>query len=57
MFLAIGHPVLKLKRVEYGPVRLGDLPFGQYRYLTPGEMGKLEGLELKAQRGQQHPID
>ena len=57
MFSAIGHPVLKLKRIEYGPVRLGDLPFEQYRYLTPGEMGKLEGLKLKAQRGQSHDMD
>ena len=52
MFSAIGHPVLKLKRIEYGPVQLGDLPFGQYRSLTPGEMGKLESLKLKAQRDQ-----
>ena len=57
MFSAIGHPVLKLKRIEYGPVRLGDLPFGQYRYLSPGEMGRLEGLKLKAQRGQSHDMD
>jgi len=56
MFSAIGHPVLKLKRIEYGPVRLGDLPFGQYRYLTPGEMGKLEGLKQKTHRGQSHPL-
>jgi len=44
MFSAIGHPVLKLKRIEYGPVRLGDLPFGQYRSLTPGEMGRLDRI-------------
>ncbi len=49
MFSAIGHPVLKLKRIEYGPVQLGDIPFGQYRYLTPGELDKLEGLKLRAQ--------
>ncbi len=49
MFLAIGHPVLKLKRIEYGPVQLGDIPFGQYRFLTPGEMDKLESLKLKTQ--------
>ncbi len=44
MFSAIGHPVLKLKRIEYGPVQLGDLPFGQYRSLTAAEMGKLNRI-------------
>jgi pseudouridine synthase len=42
MFSAIGHSVLKLKRVEYGPIRLGDLPFGQSRYLTLEEVQKLK---------------
>lgn len=42
MFAAIGHPVLKLKRVGYGPVRLGHLPIGQYRPLTAREMEKLK---------------
>jgi len=42
MFAAIGHPVLKLKRVGYGPVRLGHLPVGQYRSLTAREMEKLK---------------
>jgi len=41
MFSAIGHPVLKLKRIEYGPIQLGDLPFGQFRTLTLEEMEKL----------------
>lgn len=45
MFSSIGHPVLKLKRIEYGPIQLGDLPFGQYRYLTPQEMEKIKKLE------------
>ncbi len=44
MFSAIGHTVLKLKRIEYGPVQLGDLPFGQFRYLTPEEMEKLRKI-------------
>lgn len=41
MFSAIGHTVLKLKRVGYGPVQLGDLPFGQFRYLNAVEAEKL----------------
>ena len=44
MFSAIGHTVLKLKRIEYGQVSLGDLPFGQFRYLTPEEFEKLKRL-------------
>jgi len=34
---AIGYPVVSLKRVEVGPVRLGDLGRGQWRYLTAAE--------------------
>jgi pseudouridine synthase len=45
IFSAIGHSVLKLKRIEYGPIQLGDLPFGQFRYLTSEEMEKLRKLE------------
>jgi len=42
MFSAIGHPVLKLKRVQFGPIRLGDLSVGQFRYLSPEEIIKLK---------------
>jgi pseudouridine synthase len=48
MFSAIGHRVLKLKRVAFGPIRLGDLPFGHSRYLTPEEMGKLKKLIVRS---------
>jgi pseudouridine synthase len=44
MFSAIGHTVLKLKRVEYGPIQLGDLAFGQFRYLTREEMEKVKQI-------------
>lgn len=44
MFSALGHTVLKLKRVEYGPIRLGDLPFGQFRYLDAEEIEKLRQI-------------
>ncbi len=50
MFSAIGHTVLKLKRIEYGPVQLRDLPFGQFRYLTPEEMEKLRRLMADSQQ-------
>ena len=38
---AVGLDLLHLKRVRVGPVRLGDLPPGKYRSLSPQE---LEGL-------------
>lgn len=44
MFSAIGHTVLKLKRIEYGPIQLGGLGFGQFRYLTPAEMEKVKQI-------------
>jgi pseudouridine synthase len=50
MFSAIGHTVLKLKRIEYGPIRLGGLPFGQFRYLTPEEMEDLEKIQVRSNR-------
>jgi pseudouridine synthase len=47
MFSAIRHPVLKLKRVEFGPIKLGDLPIGQFRYLNSEEMKSLKKLIAK----------
>ena len=51
IFSAIGHPVLKLKRVAFGPIRLGDLPFGSSRYLTAEEMAKLQKLVAESREG------
>lgn len=34
---ALGLKVERLARLSYGPVRLGDLPAGRYRPLTPAE--------------------
>lgn len=42
MLRAVGHPVLRLKRVRFGPVRLGRLPRGQWRDLTETEVAALE---------------
>jgi 23S rRNA pseudouridine2605 synthase len=35
---SIGHPVIKLKRVAIGRVKLGDLPEGEWRYLSENEI-------------------
>ena len=41
MIEAIGSKVLKLVRTEIGGVRIGDLPIGTYRELTPAEIKML----------------
>jgi 23S rRNA pseudouridine2605 synthase len=42
MFEALGHPVLKLRRTRFGPLRLGNLEAGHIRLITAGERGALE---------------
>ncbi len=41
---AVGHPVLKIRRVGYGPLRLGDLKPATFRYLTSKETRRLYGM-------------
>ncbi len=41
MFEAIGHPVLKLRRVRIGFLTDQGLALGQYRRLTPGEVERI----------------
>ncbi len=42
MFEALGHPVLLLTRMRFGPVALGDLAAGQSRPLSEKELAALE---------------
>ncbi|MDI6812644.1 MAG: pseudouridine synthase [Desulfitobacteriaceae bacterium] len=45
MFAAIGHPVLRLERIRYGPLVLeGDLKAGAFRLLTKAEIKALRQL-------------
>lgn len=41
MFKAIGHRVVRLKRIQVGALRLGNLPPGQHRLLSPAEVAGL----------------
>lgn len=41
MFKAVGHPVTRLRRIRIGHLRLGDLPTGAHRFLTPAEVSEL----------------
>ena len=44
MIDAIGHQVVSLKRVKFGPVELGSLPSGMWRRLSEDEIEKLKRL-------------
>jgi 23S rRNA pseudouridine2605 synthase len=47
LFTALGYPVVRLVRVGYGGVRLGDLPRGKSRKLMPGEVSTLKKWSKK----------
>jgi len=34
----VGHPVIQLIRIGFGPLVLGDLKVGTYRHLTASEL-------------------
>ena len=44
----IGHPVQKLKRVSLGPIKLGKLRPGQWRFLSREEVAQLKGMAARA---------
>ena len=44
MFDSVGHKVLMLRRVQFGPIQLGDLPRGAWRDLTAAELEQLRAL-------------
>jgi 23S rRNA pseudouridine2605 synthase len=44
MLEAVGHPVVRLVRRAFGPIKLGDLRTGASRALTPEEVGTLQKL-------------
>jgi 23S rRNA pseudouridine2605 synthase len=55
---AVGHPVSKLRRVSFGPVTVKGLEPGQFRPLTPAEVGGLlrgQGSPAEKTRRPQRP--
>jgi 16S rRNA uridine-516 pseudouridylate synthase and related pseudouridylate synthases len=56
MFSAVGHPVLKLKRVTFGPFSLGNLKPGDYIVLPSGEVRKLLHELLKQKKQSKKPM-
>ncbi len=52
MLEEVGHPVVTLQRVRFGPLRLGELPAGSYRRLSAQEVSLLRSAGSGAGRGQ-----
>jgi 23S rRNA pseudouridine2605 synthase len=53
---ALGLKVDRLARLSYGPVRLGDLPPGRYRPLTPREESALyQAVRMNPERSETGP--
>jgi len=46
MFDAVGHTVLKLKRISFGKIELSSLNSGQWSYLTNEEINFLKNQEV-----------
>jgi 23S rRNA pseudouridine2605 synthase len=42
MFDKVGHPVMSLKRISMGPLKIQQLPVGQYRVLDSSEILSLQ---------------
>lgn len=55
MVEAVGSKVLKLVRTAIGPIRIGDLPIGHWRELTPEEVRALGGTRHSAAGPQETP--
>lgn len=54
MLAAFGHEVLRLQRIRFGPIEIGDLPEGKWRELASAEVGQLRqavGLPADADGG------
>jgi 23S rRNA pseudouridine2605 synthase len=56
MLEAVGHPVLKLKRLRFGPLSLGPLPLGEYRFLTDPEIHRLKAAAANRKRHARPPL-
>jgi len=54
MFEAVGHPVLRLERIRFGPLSLGHLLPGQFRFLTDREANALRATVKRRRTGNMH---
>ncbi len=44
MCMAVGHPVIKLKRIEFAGLKIKGMKPGEYRYLTEKEIDRLRSM-------------
>jgi 23S rRNA pseudouridine2605 synthase len=52
LFARVGHKIMKLERIGYGPLRLGRLPRGEYRDLTREELAELHAVLQRNQESE-----
>ncbi len=50
LFARVGHKVLKLTRISFGPIRLGKLKMGEFRPLSLQELEALHGILANPRR-------
>jgi 23S rRNA pseudouridine2605 synthase len=50
LFARVGHKVMWLQRISFGPLKLGDLPVGQFRPLRSEEVRQLQEFVRKISR-------
>jgi 16S rRNA U516 pseudouridylate synthase RsuA-like enzyme len=48
MFHELGYEVKRLKRVRIGGLKLGSLPAGSWRELTPSQIAQISGPRSKS---------
>jgi 16S rRNA U516 pseudouridylate synthase RsuA-like enzyme len=46
----VGHPVIKINRIEFAKLNLKEVPLGAYRFLTPKEVRSLNALVREADK-------
>lgn len=51
LFARVGHKVMKLERIGFGPLRLGRLSIGEYRDLSREELAELHAVLERNQQG------
>lgn len=56
LYGAINHPVQRLIRVGFGPVRLGELVSGELRPITEGERQEITRLLAAVPKGKSRPV-
>ena len=55
LFARVGHKVMKLERIGYGPLRLSRLAQGEFRDLTRNELAELHAVLERNQREETTP--